>query len=77
MLQINIQRENEMNKGGEGRGRPSLEFRGVAEMAKQQWRSKSFCNHIDPDKEEQLKRVKIGTRCYLQFRYFQEIDARN
>ncbi|KAL1552001.1 hypothetical protein AAHA92_12852 [Salvia divinorum] len=29
-------------------------------MAKQQWRSKSFCNHIDPDKEEQLKRVKIA-----------------
>ncbi|XP_042032394.1 COP1-interactive protein 1-like [Salvia splendens] len=29
-------------------------------MAKQEWSSKSFCNHIDPDKEEQLKRVKIA-----------------
>ncbi|KAL1532763.1 COP1-interactive protein 1-like [Salvia divinorum] len=29
-------------------------------MAKQQWRSKSFCNHIDPNKEEQLKRAKIA-----------------
>ncbi|XP_047965770.1 COP1-interactive protein 1-like [Salvia hispanica] len=29
-------------------------------MAKQQRRSKSFCNHIDPDKEEQLKQVKIA-----------------
>lgn len=28
-------------------------------MAKQQWSLKSFSNHIDPEKEEQLKRVKI------------------
>lgn len=73
MLQIDTERENEMNKGGEGRGRPSLEFRGVGEMAKQQRRSKSFCNHIDPDKEEQLKRVKIGTPSCLQLRYFHEM----
>ncbi|KAH6825016.1 hypothetical protein C2S53_000668 [Perilla frutescens var. hirtella] len=28
-------------------------------MAKQQWKLNSFSNHIDPEKEEQLKRVKI------------------